>query len=259
MPHQTSNQESHQPSETTMKLISDQFVSSFQSRFRLDPMIAIDFISIVDGKPVVDGKGLLALVRFRRDIVEWVKIDSQPTFCTVTIKRKDEEPASSTFTLEHAEKMSLMSKWNWKAQPQTMLKWRAVSQACREICSDIIGGLYTKEEISDGDMVVLEDGTMFTPELTPKREQKPNNITPLPTSANGTQPKASAPTFSTGENPPPIKVDPLTITPVPAPKSDEPDPNDPEDIRHAIPIYGADHWYVKHYLAFVKLLREVIP
>ncbi|MDX2076022.1 MAG: hypothetical protein SFZ02_06295, partial [bacterium] len=47
--------------------------------------------------------------------------------------------------------------------------------------------------------------------------------------------------------------------PVPAPKSDEPDPNDPEDIRHAIPIYGADHWYVKHYLAFVKLLREVIP
>jgi|GEM_PF-2145764 len=240
----------------------------------LDPIMAVDFISVIQGKPVIDGKGLLALIlnAKRAGEVEDIIIDSQEEYCAVTIKRKGMTTHTEKFTLDDARRMKttswesgskktipLIEKDNWVQQPRTMLKWRAVAACARVCCADIIGGLYSKEEITDGAIDVLEDGTMT---LLPKpTANKPPSVTPLPKST-GTRPKPAndAPTFSTGEMPPPpVELDPLTLNPITPTASDEPDPNDPEDIRHAIPVYGAEHWYVKHYLDFVKLLRMVVP
>jgi len=247
----------------------------------LDPIIAVDFISVIQGKPVIDGKGLLALIlnAKQRGDVEDIIIDSQEEYCAVTIKRRGMTPHTETFTLADARRMKtttwesgqkktipLIEKDNWQQQPRTMLKWRAVAACARAHCADIIGGLYSKEEITDGDIEVLEDGTMNLL-VPPPKQNAPANITPLPANtrpkptSNGATPSAPPP--------PPIEYDPLTgnevnstpSSPKPngaTPSSTEPDPNDPEDIRHAIPFYGADHWYIQNYKGFVKTLRKFI-
>lgn len=237
----------------------------------LDPIIAVDFISVIQGKPVIDGKGLLALIlnAKKRGEVEDIIIDSQEEYCTVTIKRKGMTAHSETFTLADARRMKttswengqkqtipLIEKDNWKQQPRTMLKWRAVAACARAHCADIIGGLYSKEEITDGDIEVLEDGTMNL--LAPQPKQSaPTNITRLPAnnrpkpSTNGNTPSTDAPP------PPPTEYDPITGKEV----NNAPTPTElaPDDVRNHIKTYGADHWFIKNADAFFKMLRYVTP
>ena len=44
--------------------------------------------------------------------------------------------------------IKLSEKANWKQQPATMRKWRAISACCRVLFSDVIMGLYTSEEVA---------------------------------------------------------------------------------------------------------------
>ena len=46
-----------------------------------------------------------------------------------------------------AKTLGLAGKDNWKKQPATMLKWRAVSACARVVFPDVIQGMYTPEEI----------------------------------------------------------------------------------------------------------------
>ncbi|HEX2926106.1 MAG TPA: hypothetical protein VHP38_07605, partial [Ruminiclostridium sp.] len=54
---------------------------------------------------------------------------------------------SFKFSLDDAKKAGLLDKQIWRQYTKTMLKWRAVSGCARVVFSDIIGGLYTPEEI----------------------------------------------------------------------------------------------------------------
>jgi hypothetical protein len=123
----------------------------------LSPTTAVDFISVINGKPCLDGKGMLALI-YRSPQIEAVEIDSQEEYCAVTIKRRGMEAHTEKFTIEDARKMrvfesgnwiSLAERHAWKTMTRTMLKWRAVAAAARAYCPDIIGGLYTPEEMGD--------------------------------------------------------------------------------------------------------------
>lgn len=150
----------------------------------IKPMSAVDLISIINGKPVLDAKGMLALVK-DSGLLEAIKIDSTDEYCRVTMTRKGEAPHTEEFsladarkfkTMEYGKTISLSEKANWVSQPRTMLKWRAVTAGCRAVFPDIIGGLYTHEEM-DTDAVVHEDGSMTI--STPSPKQLPANTTPL--------------------------------------------------------------------------------
>ena len=73
-------------------------------------------------------------------------------------------------TFEKGRRIPLAKKHNWRSQPRVMLKWRAVTAACRAVFSDIIGGLYTQEEVDEDNTLVREDGSMSwqPPESNPK-------------------------------------------------------------------------------------------
>ncbi len=135
------------------------------------PMAAVDMISIINGKPTIDGKGMLAII-YASGEAEDVKIVGDAEKCTVTIQRKGyKSPFTATFTIKDAENMGLKDRDQYKKQPKTMLKWRAVAACAREAFPDFLGGLYTIEEIASHSVSVFEDGTMQLLQL-------PANIAP---------------------------------------------------------------------------------
>lgn len=126
------------------------------------PMASIGMISIIKGVPALDGKGMLALI-YASELLEDISIDSSDTACTVSMTRKGiRKPFSFTFTVENAKAMGLTGKDgnNYQKQPKVMLKWRAIANCSREAFPDVLGGLYTIEEIASESVTVLEDGTM---------------------------------------------------------------------------------------------------
>lgn len=133
----------------------------------IDPIVAVNNINVIKGKPTVSPQLMLALVRRSKQLEDFSVVDDGNT-CTVTMKRKGETVHIEKFSMEDAQRMkttewdnntkktiSLSEKHNWRQQPAVMRKWRAISAACRVVFPDIIWGLYTTEEI-DPDVIVVE-------------------------------------------------------------------------------------------------------
>jgi hypothetical protein len=125
----------------------------------ITPMASIDTINIIMGKPVLDAKGMLALVK-SSGLLQDIHIEAGDTLCKVTIQRVGNVAQEVSFSFDDAKKMGLSGKDGWQKQPKTMLKWRAVTAAIREVFPDVISGLYTPEELDTDNTVVHDDGTM---------------------------------------------------------------------------------------------------
>lgn len=155
----------------------------------MEPMAALASIDLISGTPCLDGQGQLALI-YRSGLLEDIQIDSDNTQCTVTMKRKGLSPHTETFTMDMARAMktkeyrngssveiSLSEKSNWKSMPAVMLKWRAVAACARMVFPDIVGGLYTQEEIGssreDIELTVTPDGQMIVNLVPPPAASKP--------------------------------------------------------------------------------------
>lgn len=119
---------------------------------------SINGINVIHGRPTVAPQLMIALIE-RSGFLEDMVIDSQESFCSVTMKRVDRTAHKETFSMKHAQRMGLAGKHNWKAQPETMLKWRAISACARVVFSDVINGLYTPEEMNP-DLVLDDQGNV---------------------------------------------------------------------------------------------------
>lgn len=157
---------------------------------------AVEFISVIKGKPCIDGKGMLALIR-NNPKCGGIEIDSQDESCTVTGRRADTgDTHSETWTLDDARKFLVWEKGSlkpladrqqWRSQPKTMLKWRAVAAFARALFSDVIGGLYSKEEMLEGEVVVTDNGEMNAAPVLPATKS------PAPLPEKATQPVSLQP------------------------------------------------------------------
>ncbi len=113
----------------------------------LPPLEGLSGMAVISGKTTLQGNLLLALIN-RSNKAKKIVIEENESYCTVTMSRRDYEfEYSFTFSLDDAKKAGLLDKQIWKQYPKTMLKWRAVSGCARVVFSDVIGGLYTPEEI----------------------------------------------------------------------------------------------------------------
>lgn len=120
----------------------------------IQPIVALNNINVIQQKPTVSPQLQLALIR-RSGLLEAFKVTDDGETCTVVIKRKGEAEHTETFSQKDAAAMGLSNKDNWRKQPATMRRWRAISAACRLLFSDIVWGIaaYTSEEI-DPDYVI---------------------------------------------------------------------------------------------------------
>jgi hypothetical protein len=86
--------------------------------------------------------------------------------CTVSMKRVGRSPHTETFTLQSAAELGLAGKDNWKKQPATMLKWRAIAACARVVFPDVLLGFYTPEEIAPDSHIDFETGELLNSDLT---------------------------------------------------------------------------------------------
>jgi len=121
----------------------------------LPPMQAFSSIHVIDGKPSLAASLMMALcVRDAGCKFNVVRKDAEGA--EVEIRRPGWEPYTGRFLLEDAQRVKtrqygktirLMEKDNWVNYPAAMYFSRAVSDACRTVCPDIMAGMYTPEEL----------------------------------------------------------------------------------------------------------------
>jgi len=126
----------------------------------------VDVISTNNGlRPALRTQAMEALINRSGvldecTVTEHTDKDGTPTGCTVYMKRTIGgmiKECTSTFTQEDAKRANLDGKSNYQHYPGPMYYSRAYSQGARRVCADVILGLYTPDEITDGEWHVVED------------------------------------------------------------------------------------------------------
>jgi hypothetical protein len=146
----------------------------------LESMLSFDLIDVIAGKPSLKPKGMGLLVRKGGVKYKTIK-DFEPIlddkgnkvdYETVIRFYRDGIEEDIKYTYKDAQLMGLTGKDNWKKQPGVMMYWRCFSKAANRVCPDLIGGMYTTEELTsftpnspqvnvteDGDVEVIESKT----------------------------------------------------------------------------------------------------
>jgi hypothetical protein len=113
----------------------------------LPPMMALNKIAVINGKPALWGDALPALLWARGfKLVEGVA----DGVATCTVVRPDGERITRTFSEADAKKAGLLGKPGpWQQYPARMLQMRARGFAARDGAADVLSGLYVAEELAD--------------------------------------------------------------------------------------------------------------
>lgn len=119
----------------------------------IPPMQGINGINVIQGKPSISPELQLALIKSNCPNA-FIKIEedhkTQTVRCTMAPSRERmDESFVSTWDMARAKSMHLADKDNYKKQPMTMLKWRAVGEAARTVFPHVTKGLYNFEEARD--------------------------------------------------------------------------------------------------------------
>jgi len=113
-------------------------------------MMATRTLFVVDQKVSMMSQAMLAKI-YQSGLAEEVKIVDRADGkgCDVTMKRQGIPAHTAAFTIADAQKAGLLYKDNWKKYPEAMCQSRAISKCARAMFPDVIGGLYTPDEIQD--------------------------------------------------------------------------------------------------------------
>lgn len=146
----------------------------------LNPMAALQGIDVIEGKATISPQLMTGLVRARGHKIEIASAGSvlQGTYMVkVTLTRSDDgtvyesiwDPhraaraglCSYTQERDGTWKVVAQSKYGktlpWQSYPETMCKWRAVGDVCREGADDVLKGIsYTREEVESA-VSITED------------------------------------------------------------------------------------------------------
>lgn len=110
----------------------------------IGPMQALSGINVIQGKPSISPELQIAMIRSRCPEA-YIKIESLPgPVVKVTMapsRDRMDEAFTTTWDMDRARRMNLAGKDNYKSQPETMLKWRAIGEAARTVFPHVTKGL----------------------------------------------------------------------------------------------------------------------
>jgi hypothetical protein len=117
----------------------------------LTPLMALQRIAVINGRPMIWGDGAIGLVRASglcEFIDESIAGDGDNRVATCRVKRKGEiRPLERMFSVQDAKIAGLWNKKGpWQDYPSRMLQMRARAFALRDGFADVLGGLYIAEE-----------------------------------------------------------------------------------------------------------------
>lgn len=150
-------------------------VMMYGASIDIPEMTALQELYVVGGKVGTSGKMMLALV-YRSGLMEDFKseVSEDGQSATCTVKRKGiATPYVGTFTLDDARRMTtsvwengssktipLAESQQYRTQLGVMLEWRAIAKVLRKALPDVLGGLYSLEELASSSVAVSADGEM---------------------------------------------------------------------------------------------------
>ncbi len=130
------------------------------------PMTSCELFDFIEGRCAMRVAGMTALCQQEGGTFEVVEESADK--CTIIAKRPSKKwEQKYTFKMSQAAAMGLSNKDNWKKMPEFMLYARCISVLCRRGWADILAGLYSSEEMSDGADVID-----VTPQSEPKAAAK---------------------------------------------------------------------------------------
>jgi len=120
----------------------------------LKPIYSLENISVINGKTTLSADAMLAICKGNSEY-GGCEIKDTATSCTVTMSRNYKngvkDTRTVTFTMDDARKAGLVRQGsNYEKYPARMLKSRAQAFVCRDLFGDILAGVYSPEEITDG-------------------------------------------------------------------------------------------------------------
>jgi len=131
----------HQPEQAVAIMLRGQELG-------IGPMEALTSINMISGRVSSSTQLMLALI-YRSGLLEDIEMkEGDPAVCTMT--RKGMQPHTAKFGTEEARRMNLMAKDNYKKFPTIMFMWRAIAICARRVFPDVIGAVYTLDELGVG-------------------------------------------------------------------------------------------------------------
>jgi len=113
----------------------------------MPPLEAISHLYVVNQKVAIDSSGMLALI-LRSGLAKKIQFGGDGTSAWCEMERKDGVISFKyTFTIEDAKRAGLLSKESWQKYTKELLVARAISGCARKVFPDVVGGLYTVEEL----------------------------------------------------------------------------------------------------------------
>ena len=118
----------------------------------LSPMQSLRGIYVIEGKASTSADTMVALVR-RSGVCEYFRcVESNERRAVYEAKRKGEPATRLEWTLEMAKRANLLveKKPNWMHYPNAMLRARCKADLCRAVFEDVVQGIVSQEEVTDG-------------------------------------------------------------------------------------------------------------
>lgn len=113
------------------------------------PMVAIQGIHVIEGKPSASSGLIGALVRKAGHRMR-VTGDDRAARCEITRVDDPDFTFVAEWSMSRAQAAGLTSKQVWKNYPAAMLKARAITECARDACPEALSGVqYTAEELGD--------------------------------------------------------------------------------------------------------------
>lgn len=121
---------------------------AYGSQIGLNPLLAVQNIAVVNGKPSVYGDALTAIAQGHQETEEYQDgyTEDGTAFCKITRKGRT---IYREFSVEMAKRAGLWGKNTWAQYPERMLLWRARGWAVRDAFADVLMGLWSVEEAAE--------------------------------------------------------------------------------------------------------------
>lgn len=128
-------------------------------RIGTSPLMVMQNLNVIQGRPSWSAQFLIAMANgsgkydFELQFEETKGKDGKPFSCQCWTERKGRRVDGIVIDMDmaKAEGWSTKNGSKWITMPQVMLRYRAASFFVRMNCPELALGLYTKEEILDGD------------------------------------------------------------------------------------------------------------
>lgn len=128
-------------------------------RMRISPLMVMQNLYPIQGRPSWSSQFLIAQVNnsgkydIELQYEETKDANGKPFSCTCWTLKKGRRVEGMTVDMQMAKDEGWLGKngSKWKTMPQLMLRYRAASFFSRLNCPELTMGLYTKEEVEDGD------------------------------------------------------------------------------------------------------------